>query len=881
MIFTFPGQYENMIALGWNPETLASMGIKPTTETAPTPFYAETLKAASDQLVAQEAAAKKEAEAKTAAENASQARTTNIVNQLKTQYNNLVKLAPEAAYQGNASDLEAIFNQQASQLASAGVDNILDLRNVDGYLVDSRTGQRVTTTNLGGQITTDRDTGAVKWGDIFSGVEGGANYGISFDSEGKPIFYPVYEKSKSLAAQVFGSDLFKLISIGLTIYGIYNLATALSSATGATTSAAAASTAASAAGSAAAKAVATEAAKAVTQEVVKDVLTGAALGAAVFGAAGGDPVKGAILGGLGSFGSTTYASTVGATIAPAASAAAQTTIGSAVINAGLSGVKAALTGADVGKSMLAGAAKGATLPNAKTVAEAVATPETIASIVKATNLSTAQVEQIISTSVSNGVIAEVSGQGKFNDVLLQSLVDNGVGTSTANSIVNSIDLDKAVEQGIFTTTKSIATAATNAAINDQDIGTAVENAAPGAILSGYQAYQDVADQEKQIAALQQPLQVAGMGNWLTGELTPAQTALQVAANRNEEVVQTPTIDEEGTKKYVLTGVRDDGSRYYYNMFEYSDGEVSFEYNQTDISSNPLSQRQELKFGDGLSTMVITASSTQPDFRDDPTKGLPSSEYIEEIAPILPETFDPLVIPESVKTATTQNIIEQELARLEAELKALNEPISAYERAQTQYERLSDLPTRTIDEELQGQLEDELASLERQAAEGRAKISDVEGERGLAETIGAEGGRTLTDEEMLNYLETGDLPADLYGTTKGKAEGSPEGVPEGTPEGSLEGAPEGSPEGVEGGTGEGGEGEGEGGLTTTTTPLSPVLIFNQGLPARSQTEPYATRVTGDTLASILGEKEPLFTGEDEDQRAVWNRRSLRLRRALGI
>jgi hypothetical protein len=42
-----------------------------------------------------------------------------------------------------------------------------------------------------------------------------------------------------------------------------------------------------------------------------------------------------------------------------------------------------------------------------------------------------------------------------------------------------------------------------------------------------------------------------------------------------------------------------------------------------------------------------------------------------------------------------------------------------------------------------------------------------------------------------------------------------------------------------------------------------------------------KVTGEALASILGEKEPLFGGDEDEQRAVWNRRSLRLRRALGL
>jgi hypothetical protein len=58
-----------------------------------------------------------------------------------------------------------------------------------------------------------------------------------------------------------------------------------------------------------------------------------------------------------------------------------------------------------------------------------------------------------------------------------------------------------------------------------------------------------------------------------------------------------------------------------------------------------------------------------------------------------------------------------------------------------------------------------------------------------------------------------------------------------------------------------------------------VIFNRlDLP---ESQPFASRVTGEALAGILGEKEPLFGGDEDEQQAVWNRRSLRLRKALGL
>lgn len=148
----------------------------------------------------------------------------NIREELQNQYDNLVAYDPKLAYRGRSSDLPRIFDQQANQLADAGVVTVTSLRNVNGklvdiYQVDGMKDKVINTTNLKGQIATDRDTGAVKWGDIFSGVKGGANYGISFDDKGSPIFYPVYEKSKSPIAQIGLGGLESVIAPILTIGG--------------------------------------------------------------------------------------------------------------------------------------------------------------------------------------------------------------------------------------------------------------------------------------------------------------------------------------------------------------------------------------------------------------------------------------------------------------------------------------------------------------------------------------------------------------------------------------------------------------------------------------------------------------------------------------
>lgn len=142
-----------------------------------------------------------------------------VRSQLETQYNNLVSFDPRLSYQGRSSDLPAIFNQQAAQLADAGVSDISNLRVQDGRLIDSSTGNVVSTSNLNGQVAVDRDTGVQKWGDIFSGVKGGANYGIQTAEDGSVILFPAWEKSKSPIAQIGLGGLESVITPILTVGG--------------------------------------------------------------------------------------------------------------------------------------------------------------------------------------------------------------------------------------------------------------------------------------------------------------------------------------------------------------------------------------------------------------------------------------------------------------------------------------------------------------------------------------------------------------------------------------------------------------------------------------------------------------------------------------
>lgn len=833
-------------------------------------------------------------------------RYQTLRTELENQYKALVKLAPAAAYAGRSSDLNAIFNQQAAQLADAGVQHVGDLQIQNGRLVNKTTGKEVTTSNLGGQVAVDRDTGVLKWGDIFSGVKGGSNYGLQELPDGSILFFPAWEKTKSPISQVGLGFLEPIIAPIATIAGtiiggpvgagVGNsigqfLATGeveLEQALIAAGTAYVATEASAATGGSAQDigAAVAPSASAATQAAIGEAAINAGIGAGISVAAGGDPLQGAIMGAAGSITSTTYAQAVGKSIAPTASVAAQVTIGNAVLNSALSGVMASATGGDVSKSMLAGAAKGATIANTKTVAETLVGKENIAAIVNSTNLTTAQVENIIATSVGNGIVAEVTESGSFADAMARTLVANGVGTSTANAVVNSVNLDLEEEKAIFAATRNLASVATDAALRGENVEEALGRAAPGAILSGYQSYEQELDRqdaakEQQIGAVQQPIQVASSQPIQISGVLPV-----IYQTANYSVNSAGIIfDNQG---YVIGELNE------YELFDLRKqlglsvdvSPTMIEGARTDFGAaiggigegiNPSSFDQTVAERTGvdatLPSTVIQGPGTTPGVPKGVEGGVISEPIV--IQPRISESFRPIA---------TQSLIQNELARLENELATLNAQQltsqQALGRAQGQFERISELPTGTIDADLRGDLEAELADLEDTLSQSAERAEQLERERGAVEGIGADDGQRLTDEQLLGYLETGELPEGFFG--RPESEGT-------APEGGLAEGGEGEGEGLggtgEGGEGEGGEGEGEGGALepdAIRTPLSPALIFSQSLPQRPETTPFASRVTGQALEGILGEKEPLFGGDEDEQRAVWNRRSLRLlSRALGL
>jgi hypothetical protein len=222
------------------------------------------------------------------------------------------------------------------------------------------------------------------------------------------------------------------------------------------------------------------------------------------------------------------------------------------------------------------------------------------------------------------------------------------------------------------------------------------------------------------------------------------------------------------------------------------------------------------------------------------------------------------------------LISEELDRIDEELRRVDEQekqrVEQLEQTTTQRERLSRLPERArLSPEVSEMVDAEIALFQDQR-ERLGRERQAIGARREQITQAMEGG--ITDEEIMNVLGGGGdgtgLP-DLSGVGTGRGE---EGEGRGT---AGEG---GGPGAGEEGTGEGGEGEFEVGVSDAAIPVAPDFQPSTvGLPRRPLS--LSPRQVGQGVGSITGRKEPVFGGDPGAQQDVWNIRSLRLKRALGL
>ena len=936
----------------------------------------------------------------------------NIEKQLRAQYDAVVAQLPELKYRFE-DRLDRIFKGQAEMLADAGITDITQVgrkfeylggegagppRVYSGglggtdvgaespeiplgssYLIDKRTGKKLeldksyegnfkiepqsylNLPNLSANTPADQvKTPDVQfWGSAGLG-SGSDQFLIVWNDKDQPVFLPTWDDSKkpsftdALEASAKFLAPFFIPGIGEALHS-----TAFGQAIGATAS---------------------------------TVLAGGVTGATIAELSGGNPVTGFVTGGLSAFGTNAYATNVGNALGVYGAAAP--IVGNAVLNAGISGLIASATGANVEKSMLTGGLVGGAIASAPKIANTLLGGEAnVKSISTSLGMELLQTQELIATSIADAIIAEAQGVDGFGSALGKSLVSRGVGTVVANQAVNlvsnNITQDPESLRFVFDTTRGAAGVAVNAALNKQDVGDALKFAAPSIILQASLSFSEVpeTDADRITAIIEDQLQTGGIsgdgvqvaaGDGVSGlasappelqtEIDNTETALANAEQAYQENPDTNTLDFIKDTQNYLSGLYDQvsGATAGFDFRDFSadrggqgyalvggggyapSGNVtgwnfigfdSAGNQQFDVGGESFTlfvvNNQEILRNDKtfveLIPIVRPSNPTDPnstpvvDLKENPDPKVPPKPPPE---PPPPPPLPPEPIPVSLKPGTAaekkegatgakgaegasgtpggaapgtlQEALRFELNLLESRLQNTaqerNETQNNLNRALEQREKLREQGLLTaLGPDLQDMLDAEIATLEEQVDALNAtesslgtRISDIGAPQQGKD--GQEGDKGRPSSKVIGNLVQGGfgtgLPGDEGAGTGGLGGGfGPGAGEEGDETGSgVEG--EGPGSGTEGfgpgagreGEGTGGGGEGEGGVTDTP-PLRPVTIFDS-LDGRPAT-PFSSRVTGEALAGILGAKEPLFGGDPDEQRAVWNRRSLRLRRALGL
>jgi len=447
------------------------------------------------------------------------------------------------------------------------------------------------------------------------------------------------------------------------------------------------------------------------------VTGGAAIGAALYGAAGADPLTGAVLGGLGELATVSnYAEPVGRALGATTTKAA-VVVGNIAISSALSGLSAAALGQDVGRSMLAGGITGGIKAGSQEIASTIlGGPENLAKIADSLGFYGAtgaqQVADILSASLAQGIVSEISGGRPFAEAFGQSLVANGVSTKVANEVVEGMRVNAPTTRAVFNATRQITGVAATAALNNQDVSLALENAAPGIILTSFKELttpdkavaeqvkqsqeegmeevplgasdQDVLDEIKPQAppdellaggdTSQLPVEDQELLNQIqdvaqrpdiTGQEGSTQLAgpqapsfIDLIDRQNEQLSGGPQFSTEtdggvtiNTYRQPVVGTLPDGRQYTYNIvIDVDTGERFYEYS-TEIPSG-----QELV----ADTSVLTASRNKPDFQTmyaEPGAGGGGSDIAADIESIISGEG---LVPEDVTEVVTDTTLPSQV-----------------------------------------------------------------------------------------------------------------------------------------------------------------------------------------------------------------------------
>ena len=170
---------------------------------------------------------------------------------------------------------------------------------------------------------------------------------------------------------------------------------------------------------------------------------------------------------------------------PAASVSLGSVIGATGVNALtgsiINGGMAFLTGGDVGKAMLSGAAGAAAAVSAGDISNKImgggqTGASNVAAIAKAANLSVSQTEKIIASGFASGLTSAVTDPDNAFKNMAISIASNFTSEEAKNIVSGSVD-PKSVN-GVTTFVSNAVDLGTSALMSGQDVGKVLQNAAP-------------------------------------------------------------------------------------------------------------------------------------------------------------------------------------------------------------------------------------------------------------------------------------------------------------------------------------------------------------------------------------------------------------------
>ena len=345
-----------------------------------------------------------------------------------------------------------------------------------------------------------------------------------------------------------------------------------------------------------------------------------------------------------------------------------------------------------------------------------------------------------------------------------------------------------------------------------------------------------------------------------------------------EQVAGETEDTDSIRR-TIEGTDTSGNPYQYTIvIDKETGDVGYEVTTGNISGDPTSQMG------GTTTFY----KDRPIFNErGEAQQIGGVEELLGQRPTLTETEIAAINAQAresrggaIRGAVETDLFEKELERFEQDLQEAEDAAArdASRRQFVEQQRQRLQQAGRLPGTLQAQIDAELEGIldEYEQTKGRATEAASRREQVVASQQERRG--EISDEEIMRLIGLSPEEGERYGLGTGGGAGFrpteikpiSEEPPETAPEGEMELG--------------GGEGEGEpparrfdaqGRAITTTAVAAGDRTREEGTPGIS------SRVTGEALVGILGEKEPLFGGDEDEQRAVWNRRSLRLRKALGL